>query len=104
MTATICNMPEDLLKKQVIIECIPDTMLLLILSIITAIIVIYWNKWRTTEQAHEVFRIYAIVGMLVVLLPLWYKGSTLIVNILTSITNTEYAAIAKFNANCGAKK
>lgn len=104
MSPNICNMPEDLLRKQVIIECIPDCMLLLILTICSAIIIAYWNKWRTCTQVPNIYRVYAIVGILTVLMPLWYKGSTLIVNILTSTSNTEYAAIAKFNANCGVRK
>jgi hypothetical protein len=106
LAKNICNIPEDLLQTQVLIEVIPDITLLGILAAITAITVLYWNKWRNSFglQLLEYQRVSVAACMLIIFLPTWYSASGLIVNILTNLTNPEYAAIIKFNATCGLSK
>ena len=106
VSKNICNIPEDLLQTQVLIEVIPDATLLIILSTITAITFLYWNNWRNSLglQQTEYIRVGVVACLLIVFLPLWYNASGLLVTILTNLTNPEYAAIIKFNSTCGLTK
>jgi hypothetical protein len=99
-------MPVDLLKNQVLIEVIPDVTLILILCLVTGLTVFYWNRWRQIlgKELPEHIQVGVVVCILVIFLPLWYSASGLFVNILTNVTNTEYAAIIKFNSTCGMQK
>lgn len=95
----ICNIPEDLLKNQVMIDTIPQITQLLILTAITVVVVYYWYEWR--HKLSDFYQVISVISMLIVFIPTWYMASGILVDILTSYLNPEYAAILKFNNTCG---
>lgn len=94
----LCNVPEDVLVKQVAIETIPDVSLLLLLTLATTIVVLTQYKWSRYLETKELLLAY--VGMLVVFIPCWIHASHILVRVVTCLSNPQYAAMLKFAQSC----
>lgn len=94
----LCNVPQDLLAKQVIIDTIPD---IAIIVVLTGVLVGSYHLFRFLKDelgGSEVFSIGCVV------IGVWMGGIAMIAhvltNIVTAVANPEYAAMVKFAAEC----
>ena len=94
----MCNLPAEWLEKQLLIESIPQIVLVLILFLATVLTLWWWFKCRLSR----VYRQTALISYLLVAFVLWYKASFLLVNIGTNVFNTEYAGLVKYSQGCPA--
>lgn len=96
----LCNVPQDLLAKQAVIDCVPS---IVWLGIITTIIVaahylVYYMKKNELIDGKELVNfVLALILLTVVGLGV---GSVILKNVLTAVFNPEYAAMIKFAAEC----
>ena len=96
----LCNVPQDLLAKQAVIDCVPS---IVWLGIITTIIVaahylVYYMKKNNLIDGKELVNfVLALILLTVVGLGV---GSVTLKSVLTAIFNPEYAAMVKFTAEC----
>jgi hypothetical protein len=95
---TLCNIPEELLTKQLMIEAIPSVIILAILFISTVVCLVWW--WQSRNALNTFKRRAVLVGMCIVFFPLWYKCSFIATKAATSVFNTEFAALQKFAEGC----
>lgn len=98
LKVTMCNIPQDMLIKQLAIEAIPSTVILLILLISTIVCVSWWYKSK--ENMSVTYSRTVIICICIVFFPLWWKCSFIATNVATSVFNTEYAALTKFAQGC----
>jgi hypothetical protein len=94
----ICNIPQDVLVHQVRIETIPDITLLILLCVTTVLAYKFYNSWKSalTLPYHL-----GVVGvLLLIFITCWIQASHLLVRVVTSLSNPEYAAMLHFAQGC----
>jgi len=96
----MCEIPVDVLNKQLLIDSIPSCMMVTILLISTVLAVIWYIQYNREKELSFRVKTFYILSMCIVLFGLWYQASFLIQSILTNITNPEYASLLKFIQGC----
>lgn len=94
----ICNIPQDVLVHQVRIETIPDITLLILLGLTTALAYVFYNKWK--NELPLPYHLGVVGVMLIVFTACWIQASHLLVRVITSLANPEYAAMLHFAQGC----
>ena len=96
----LCNVPQDLLAKQAIIDCVPSMVWLGIITtlIVAAYYLVYYFNKKNLIDGKELVQF----GLVLLVLTVVGLGVDAIVlkNILTAIFNPEYAAMVKFATEC----
>ena len=94
----LCNVPQDLLAKQAIIDTIPNFAWLIVLSGIIAGTYYLFKFLKDELKGNE------LVGLGTIVIVTWMGCiamiSRLLTTIITAIANPEYAAMVKFAAEC----
>ena len=94
----LCNVPQDLLAKQVMIDTIPDIVWLAVtVTLITGLCYMYKKLHNSLEPKD-------VVGVVLVLIVTAIGGALwsahLLTHIVTAFANPEYAAMIKFATEC----
>jgi hypothetical protein len=95
---SICNLPEELLIKQTVIDSIPSIIEVSILIIGTLVAYSWWLSARKELSHNASTGVFILISL--VALPLWFYMSGIIVNTATNVFNPEYAILVKFATNC----
>jgi hypothetical protein len=98
--ALLCDIPVDVLHRQLIIESIPSCMMVTILSLSTILVLIWYYKYTREKELAFRTKTILIMGLCIILMPLWYQASFVLSSVLTNIINPEYAGIMKFIQGC----
>ena len=100
MRITMCDIPADVLEKQLIIDSIPHGMMVTILLISTILSIGWYIKYR--QEVVFSFRVqtFCVLVMCIILFPLWYQASFILSSVLTNVANPEYASLLKFVQGC----
>ena len=96
----LCDIPVDVLHRQLIIESIPSCMMVTILTLSTILVMIWYYKYTQEKELTFRSKTTLVLGLCIVLMPLWYQASFVMSSILTNIVNPEYAGILKFIQGC----
>lgn len=96
----LCNVPQDLLAKQAMIDTIPDMVwLAVIVSVLTGLYYMY-KKLRTDEVLDPKDDVAFGFILIVLMIGGAMFSAQLIKHIVTAFLNPEYAAMVKFAAEC----
>jgi hypothetical protein len=94
----LCNVPQDLLAKQAIIETIPDIASIVVIS---GVLVGSYYLFKLLKDEFNGSDAFTYVCVMIVA---WIGGfagiAHLLTNIVTAVANPEYAAMVKFAAEC----
>ena len=94
----LCNVPQDLLAKQVMIDTIPDMVwLALTVTLITGLYYMF-KKIQDSLDPKDVVGVGMVLIVLAISGTLW--SAHLLKHIVTAFANPEYAALIKFAAEC----
>ena len=96
----LCNVPQDLLAKQVMIDTIPDMVWLAVITTLLTSLYYMYKRLRADDALDPKDDV-AIGFFLIVLViggALW--SAHLLTHIVTAFLNPEYAAMVKFAAEC----
>lgn len=94
----LCDLPEELLTKQIIIDTIPDVMILLMLFISTVVAIVWYIKAK--DQLSVTYSRTFLIAIFIVFFPSYYKCSFIAKTVATNIFNSEYAALVVFSKGC----
>ena len=97
---SICNVPEDILRKQIMLDSIPNCIIIGIL-IVTTIISFYWFFKSTSGMSVKLSRMLLVLLMMSTF-GIWFQSSALITKTATNLFNSEFAVIQKFAEGCPA--
>lgn len=98
MKESMCNIPEELLTRQLIIDTIPDIIILLMLFIACFTSIFWYLKEK--DSLPTTYSRTVLICLFVVWFPLFYKCSFIMKTTATNIFNSEYAALIKFTQGC----
>jgi hypothetical protein len=94
----LCNVPQDLLAKQVIIDTIPDIASIVVIS---GVLVGSYHLFKLLKDEFNGSDVFTYVCVMIVA---WIGGfatiSHLLTHVVTAVANPEYAAMVKFAAEC----
>jgi hypothetical protein len=94
----LCNVPQELLAKQAIIETIPDVAAIVV---ITGLLVGSYRLFRFLKAEFNGSDMFTSVC---VMIGIWLGGfagmAHLLTRVVTAVANPEYAAMVKFAAEC----
>jgi hypothetical protein len=94
----LCNVPQDLLAKQVIIDTIPDIASIVVIS---GVLVGSYHLFKLLKDEFNGSDVFTYVCIMIVA---WMGGIAMIAHLLTHVVtafaNPEYAAMVKFAAEC----
>ena len=96
----LCNVPQDLLAKQAVIDCVPSIVWLgmIVTILVAAYYYVYFiDRNKLVNSKDLVSCITALIVMTIMGMGI---GAMLLKTILTAIFNPEYAAMVKFAAEC----
>ena len=94
----LCNIPQDILARQAMIDTIPDMSLLVLIGLIVAVVIKTYTTWIKYVDSKEL--VILIGGGGVGLVGLWVWAGHLLTRIVTCLANPEYAAMLKFTTAC----
>lgn len=97
---TMCDIPAEILERQMLIESIPHCMMVTLLFIATALVIAWYMGYKRENELSFRAKSFIITCITIVLFGLWYQASFLIVEVSTNILNPEYAGIMKFIQGC----
>lgn len=94
----LCNVPQDLLAKQVMIDTIPDMVWLALTVTLLSGLVYMFKKLQDTLEPKDVVGVGTVLIVLAISGALW--SAHLLTHIVTAFLNPEYAALIKFASEC----
>lgn len=97
---TMCDIPAEILEKQMLIESIPHCMMVTLLLISSVLVIAWYVGYKREKDLSFRAKSFLITCITIVLSGLWYQASFLIVEVSTNILNPEYAGIMKFIQGC----
>ena len=95
---TMCNIPEVVLQRQLMIESIPSVMIISALFVITVLSLLWWISAR--DKLSSVYSKTALISWFIIFIPSWYHCSFLVTQVATTLFNPEYAVLVKFANGC----
>jgi len=94
----LCNVPQELLAKQAIIDTIPDIAAIVVISGVLA------GSYYLFKLLKDEFNGPDVITYVCVMIVAWSGGITmtaqLLTHVVTAVANPEYAAMVKFAAEC----
>jgi hypothetical protein len=94
----LCNVPQELLAKQAIIDTIPDIASIVVISGVLVGSYYLFSLLKDEFNGSDAFTYVCIM------LVAWLGGiamiSHLLTHVITAVANPEYAAMVKFAAEC----
>jgi len=94
----LCNVPQELLAKQVMIDTIPDIAYIVVIS---GVLVGSYYLFKVLKDEFNGSDVFIYVCVMIVA---WMGGIAMIAHLLThvvtAVANPEYAAMVKFAAEC----